>query len=77
MTEHDDIIEVTDATEEYRKLQTESLQEFCERWGVPLSWGYSRTRRKGKGRLPHIKAGKYCRILPQEADNWMIRNGRA
>ena len=71
--------EMTDIAEntEYQKIQTESLGEFCDRWGVPKSWGYSRTRLQGKEQIPHIKAGKYIRIIPRQADEWMIRNGKA
>ena len=55
-----------------RKIKPETLQEFCDRWGLPISWGYRYTRMKGKDRLPHIKAGKYIRVIPQQGDEWMI-----
>ena len=54
------------------KIKPETLQEFCDRWGLPISWGYRYTRMKGKDRLPHIKAGKYIRVIPQQGDEWMI-----
>lgn len=53
-------------------VQPETLEEFCKRWKVPISWGYRYTRLKGPGRLPHIKAGKYIRIVPKEGDAWML-----
>lgn len=58
--------------EDQQKIQPETLEEFCTRWKVPISWGYRYTRMQGKSRLPHIKAGKYIRIIPTEADAWMI-----
>jgi hypothetical protein len=54
-------------------IQVETPDEFCARWKVDKSWVYSRTRMKGQNRLPHIKAGKYIRIIPHEADEWMRR----
>jgi hypothetical protein len=54
-------------------IQPETLQEFCDRWKVDLSWGYRYTRMRGQSRLPHVKAGKYIRIIPHEADEWMRR----
>jgi len=55
-----------------KKLTPETLQQFCDRWQVPLSWGYRHTRLNGKDRLPHFKCGKYIRIDPAEADDWMM-----
>ena len=56
--------------------EPETLQEFCDRWKLPLSWGYRHTRMKGPDRLPHIKAGKYIRVIPEEADAWMKKRPR-
>lgn len=58
-----------------KKLAPETLKEFCDRWKLPISWGYRHTRMKGKDRLPHVKAGKYIRVLPDEGDQWMIERG--
>lgn len=53
-------------------LQPETLEEFCSRWKVKLSWGYRRTRMSGEDRLPHIKVGKYIRVIPEIGDSWMM-----
>lgn len=58
------------------RLYPETLQEFCGRWKVPISWGYQHTRMKGPDRLPHIKAGKYIRVLPEEGDRWMAARSK-
>lgn len=58
-----------------KKLAPETLQEFCDRWQLRLSWGYRYTRMKGKDQLPHIKVGKYIRVLPEKADKWMMNRG--
>jgi hypothetical protein len=60
-------------SETIKPIRPETLVEFCERWNVPLSWGYRYTRMKGEKRLPHIKAGKYIRVIPEEGDSWMQR----
>ncbi len=33
---------------------------------VPDSWVYERTRRRGRGRMPHVKVGKYLRFRASE-----------
>ena len=55
-------------------VTAETLQQFCDRWGMPLSWGYRHTRLKGSEQLPHYKpgGGKYVRIIPKEGDAWMM-----
>ena len=58
------------------RFYPETLQEFCERWKVPISWGYRHTRMKGACKLPHIKAGKYIRVIPEVGDKWMAARSR-
>lgn len=55
-------------------VEAETLQQFCDRWKVRLSWGYRHTRLKGTSQLPHFKpgGGKYIRIIPNIADAWMM-----
>ena len=38
---------------------------------VPVSWVYDRTRRRGFGRMPHYKVGKYVRFSKQEVFDWL------
>jgi hypothetical protein len=48
-----------------------TAEQEAERLGVPLSWIYTRVRKKGEERLPHFKAGKYLRFLPEITDAWL------
>lgn len=57
-------------------VRPETLQAFCDRWGVSISWGYRYTRMQGENRLPHYKIGKYIRVLPEEGDAWMMNKSR-
>ncbi len=38
---------------------------------VPRSWIYQRTRTRGRGRLPHIKLGKYLRFEEEAIRTWL------
>jgi excisionase family DNA binding protein len=53
----------------YRNFET--VEELANRWRVPKSWVYSKTRETGEGSLPKIKVGKYIRIIPEQADKWL------
>jgi hypothetical protein len=48
----------------YENLET--IQELAERWRVPLSWLYSKTRQRGKNSIPAVRMGKYIRFRPGE-----------
>ena len=39
-----------------------TVEELAERFKVPKSWVYERTRCRGTERLPHIKLGRYVRF---------------
>ena len=45
--------------------------ELANELSVHLSWIYHRTRQKGAGRIPHYRAGKYCRFDLQEVLMWL------
>lgn len=42
-----------------------SIEELAEFLGVPRTWIYERTRKKGPEMIPHIKLGKYIRFNPE------------
>ncbi len=39
-----------------------TVHEVARLLGVPASWVYERTRRRGRDRLPYVKLGKYLRF---------------
>ena len=39
-----------------------TAEQVAEMYQVPKSWVYSRTRKRGAERLPHLKLGKYLRF---------------
>ena len=41
---------------------------------VSRSWVYSKTRKRGSGRLPHIKLGKYVRFDEHEVRAFLQRH---
>jgi excisionase family DNA binding protein len=51
-------------------LQVLTVKDVAARLQVPVSWIYDRTRRRGNGRMPHRKLGKYLRFLATEVDDW-------
>ena len=44
---------------------------------VPPSWVYERTRRRGEGRLPVIKLGKYLRFEESHVRAYLERQRRS
>jgi predicted DNA-binding transcriptional regulator AlpA len=44
------------------EAQLLTVQEVANKFHVPVSWVYERTRRRGFDQLPHIKLGKYLRF---------------
>ena len=48
-----------------------TVHEVAEFLKVPVSWVYERTRRRGIGRLPHIKIGKYLRFRREDVLGWL------
>ncbi len=53
-----------------------TAQEVAELLNVPVSWVYERTRRRGAGRLPHLKLGKYLRFEEQAVREFLDRQRR-
>jgi excisionase family DNA binding protein len=39
-----------------------TVEQVAEMYQVPKSWVYGRVRKRGLGRLPHLKLGKYVRF---------------
>ena len=48
-----------------------TVNEIAAQLKVPVSWVYQRTRRRGKGRIPHLKLGKYLRFSASEVTTWL------
>jgi excisionase family DNA binding protein len=48
-------------------------QTLAERWGVPLTWVYSKCRTRD---LPHVKLGRYVRFDLDELDGWVAQHHR-
>jgi len=59
----------------YENLET--IQELAERWRVPLSWLYAKTRQKGENCIPLVRMGKYIRFKPDEVDRWLREQNEA
>ncbi len=49
----------------------QNARETSERLGVPITWVYLHVRKKGEDRIPHRKAGKYLRFVPEGVDRWL------
>ena len=53
-----------------------TLEELAERLKVRKSWVYARTRERGPGSMPRLKAGKYLRFQEKAVTQWLRdRNG--
>jgi excisionase family DNA binding protein len=48
-----------------------TVTQIAELLQVPNSWVYERTRRRGIGRIPHFKLGKYLRFSRSEVLEWV------
>lgn len=51
--------------------QLMTVKELAAYLRTPTSWIYSRTRQKGPGRIPHIRAGKYCLFKKNDILEWL------
>ncbi len=54
-----------------------TVDEVAEWLKVPPSWIYERTRRRGDGRLPCIKLGKYLRFEETAVKVYLERQRRS
>ncbi len=54
-----------------------TVDELAAWLKVPPSWIYERTRRRGEGRLPHIKLGKYLRFEAAAVRAFLERQRRS
>ena len=54
-----------------------TVQEVAEWLKVRPSWIYERTRRRGEGRLPYIKLGKYLRFEETAVKVYLERQRRS
>ena len=48
-----------------------TVELLAKKLNLKKSWIYHRTRQKGSGRIPHYRAGKYCRFDLQEVLMWL------
>ncbi len=54
-----------------------TVAELAQWLKVPPSWIYERTRRRGEGRLPFIKLGKYLRFEAAAVRTYLERQRRS
>ncbi len=54
-----------------------TVDELAQWLKVPPSWIYERTRRRGEGRLPFIKLGKYLRFEAAAVRTYLERQRRS
>ncbi len=54
-----------------------TVAELAQWLKVPPSWIYERTRRRGEGRLPFIKLGKYLRFEAAAVRTYLERLRRS
>ena len=47
------------------------VEEVATVLDVEKSWIYSRTRKKGKGQIPHYRLGKYVKFDLDEVVTWL------
>ena len=59
------------AEEEIRGKHLLTVHEVAELLRVPVSWVYSRTRKRSVGRLPGYHLGKYWRFREDEVLAWL------
>ena len=50
-----------------------TVDDVAERFKLPRSWVYERTRRRGGDRLPFVKLGKYVRFVEADARAFIER----
>ena len=51
-----------------------SVRELSEKFNLPVSWIYSRTR---INEIPHYKIGKYVRFNESEVWEWLKKQNEA
>jgi excisionase family DNA binding protein len=54
-----------------------TVDEVAERFKLPRSWVYERTRRRTSDGLPFIKLGKYIRFLETDVRTYLERQRHA
>ena len=54
-----------------------TVDELAAWLKVPPSWIYERTRRRGEGRLPFLKLGKYLRFEEAAVRAYLARQRRS
>ncbi len=50
-----------------------TVELLAKKLNLKKSWVYHRTRQKGSGRIPHYRAGKYCRFRLVDVLEWLKR----
>lgn len=66
--------DVINATHNQKLVGVEEVAAFL---GVPKSWVYERTRRRGNECLPHLKVGKYLRFRLSDVETYLETLRRA
>lgn len=54
-----------------------TIHEIASRLRVPISWVYSRTRRRTENTIPYIRVGKYLRFEEAEVLEWLRKQNGA
>jgi excisionase family DNA binding protein len=62
----------SDSKSHFESLLT--IEDVSALLKVPRSWIYEHTRRRGKGKLPHIKLGKYLRFEERAVLSYVFKH---
>ena len=54
-----------------------TVKEVAAMFGVPETWIYERTRRRGVDQLPHVKLGRYIRFEESAVAEYLHRQRKA
>jgi predicted DNA-binding transcriptional regulator AlpA len=50
--------------------------QLAEKYQVPKSWLYARTRETGPEAIPRLKLGKYLRFPEQKVEEWLNKQNQ-
>ena len=56
------------------RVELLTVEEVAQRFKVPKSWLYERTRPNGPERIPHIRLGKYVRFEESAITEFLKRH---
>ncbi len=72
-----DVKQDEDSLETPHNQKLIGVEEVAAFLGVPKSWVYERTRRRGNECLPHLKVGKYLRFRLRDIEAYVETLRRA